>query len=695
MFAVGASVALVGAGAAASALALTSGVAAAQEHANFIFQKTIEAPTATPIKHVVVIFDENVSFDHYFGTYPDATNADGEPFYAAPGTPGVNGLAPNSLNGNVDLLTSNPNASQPQRLDPGTNNSDVNDIVTCDQNHDYTPEQYAFDGGKMDQFEATLGTATATGTSPTGQACAAGTVMDYYDGNTVTAAWNYAQHFAMSDNNFGSTFGPSTVGALNVTAGNTSGVDPGHAIRNVLAPYNATTNLNPYVISAGPNGGYTDIGDAQPYWDDCATGAALALTGENIGDQLNTKDLSWGWFQGGFTPTNPYSGPVQTASTYDQLNDPDRVTCTATHNVGAALGGTGKTGANAWGTDADYSAHYDAFMYFASTANPHHLAPASLDVVGTDTATPGEFDTANHNYDVSQFNQLASAISNGTEPASHLPAVTYLKAPVYETGHPATSDPIDEQNWLVNEVNAIEQLPTWRSTAIFVTYDDSDGWYDHVYSGVTNPSESLADTLTGAGSCGTEAANQTTVPLYDQQGRCGYGPRLPLIVISPWAKQNYVSHALTDQSSIVAFIEKNWGLGQIPGSFANIAGSLNDLFDWDYTPSQLDRPLFLSPTTGEPSYPVEGAISPADGPAGTSVTISGLGFSTVSGQTRVYFGSRPGLGVTCAASTTLDAPATTCTATAPPGPAGLQVPLTVRVNGVAAINDAGEYTYTT
>ena len=52
--------------------------------------------------------------------------------------------------------------------------------------------------------------------------------MDYYDGNTVTAEWNYAQHFAMSDNNFGTTFGPSTAGALNLVSGNTGGVDIDH-----------------------------------------------------------------------------------------------------------------------------------------------------------------------------------------------------------------------------------------------------------------------------------------------------------------------------------------------------------------------------------------------------------------------------------------------------------------------------------
>ncbi len=60
--------------------------------------------TATPIKHLVVIFQENMSFDHYFGTYPHATNPAGEPqFRAAPGTPSVNGLT-------HGLLTSNPNA---------------------------------------------------------------------------------------------------------------------------------------------------------------------------------------------------------------------------------------------------------------------------------------------------------------------------------------------------------------------------------------------------------------------------------------------------------------------------------------------------------------------------------------------------------------------------------------------------------
>jgi phospholipase C len=158
------------------------------------------ARTATPIKHIVVLFDENVSFDHYFGTYPNAANTDGSPFHAAKGTPKVNGLTP-------QLLTANPNSDNPQRLTPSQ-------ALTCDQDHAYGPEQKAFDGGKMDLF--VQNTETASCSAQPVAFGAPGLVMDYYDGNTVTGLWNYAQNYAMSDNNYDTNFGPSTPGALNL-----------------------------------------------------------------------------------------------------------------------------------------------------------------------------------------------------------------------------------------------------------------------------------------------------------------------------------------------------------------------------------------------------------------------------------------------------------------------------------------------
>src|SRR5690242_6333700 len=160
--------------------------------------------TATPIKHVVVIFQENVSFDHYFATYPKALNPSGEPrFTAASGTPKINGLS-------GDLLDNNPNTSQPYRIGR-------DEVNTCDMDHSYKDEQLAYNNGKADLFVEHTATAM--------QECEAGQVMAYYDGNVVTALWNYAQHFAMSDNSFATTYGPSAVGAINLVSGQTHGID--------------------------------------------------------------------------------------------------------------------------------------------------------------------------------------------------------------------------------------------------------------------------------------------------------------------------------------------------------------------------------------------------------------------------------------------------------------------------------------
>src|ERR1700761_2479129 len=195
-----------------------------------------EDQTATPIKHLVVIFQENVSFDHYFGTYPNAANTDGQNFQAASGTPAVDGLLPatsSSLPADMqhssNLITSNPNEDLPQRLDSSATglSGDTGGQLTCDQDHDYSDEQQAFDGGKMDHFVQSVG--TASGTSPFGTPCNAATEMDYYDGNTVTGMWNYAQNFAMSDDQFGTTFGPSAPGAINLVSGDTGTVDASHA----------------------------------------------------------------------------------------------------------------------------------------------------------------------------------------------------------------------------------------------------------------------------------------------------------------------------------------------------------------------------------------------------------------------------------------------------------------------------------
>jgi phospholipase C len=155
------------------------------------------------------------------------------------------------------------------------------------------------------------------------------------------------------------------------------------------------------------------------------------------------------------------------------------------------------------------------------------------------------------------------------------------------------SNPLDEQTFLVNTINALETSPFWDSTAVIIAYDDSDGWYDHVMPPIVNASSSPADALSGAGTCGNNA--DPNAPM----GRCGYGQRLPLLVISPYAKVNYVDHSLTDQTSILQFIEDNWNLGRIGGSsFDALAGSLINAFEFEDGGNA--RKLLLDPASGLP-----------------------------------------------------------------------------------------------
>jgi phospholipase C len=578
------------------------------------------AHTATPIQHLVVIYQENVSFDHYFGTYPNAANTGGQRFRPAPGTPTVNGLTP-------ALLTANPNGTNPRRYDP----TKTADVLTCDQDHNYNDEQRAFDNGAMDRFPQTVG--TAGGQSPTGASCVAGDVMNYYDGNTVTALWNYAQHYAMSDNSFGTTFGPSSPGAINLASGNTGAVDMTHTANN---PSIATATKPNADLTPDGKGGYSLTSDAQPFWDDCSTRDAVAMSGQNIGDKLNSRGLSWGWFEGGFRPTTSFadaaaatghSGQSTATFTPDEFKNggfnttvahsSNQGICNAVHPVGAGLPASLGTGTGQYGYKDDYIPHHEPFQYYASTANPHHLTlptdsngavpTSALQTIGTDTqhyaGGAPQFDTPNHNYDTSDFDQLVAGIGRGDLPPSALPAVSFLKAGGYQDGHAAYSDPLDEQQFIVKEINALQHTPAWKSTAVVIAYDDSDGWYDHAYSGVHNPSTSVADALTATGACGSGT------PLAGEQGRCGYGPRQPLLVISPWSKTNAVDHTLTDQSSITRFVEDNWSLPRISGSFDAVAGSLNGLFDFGAKRGQGNAfgnaphaaPFPLDPVTGRPT----------------------------------------------------------------------------------------------
>jgi len=227
--------------------------------------------------------------------------------------------------------------------------------------HEYPTEQQAYHGGLLDKF---IEFASSTDSSCT-DAAHKEQVMGYFDGNTVTALWNYAQHFAMSDNSFATTFGPSTPGALNLISGQTHGATPANIADTVA------------------NG--TVIADPDHRFDDCSSGTKIAMSGRNIGTILNSKNITWGWFQGGFKPTN------KTAD--------GRAVCGSVHKN---INGT---------EEKDYVPHLEPFMYYSMTANPHHLPPTKVAMIGNT-------DQAHHQYDLSDF---WNAAENG-----NLPTVSFL-----------------------------------------------------------------------------------------------------------------------------------------------------------------------------------------------------------------------------------------------------------------------------
>ncbi len=532
--------------------------------------------TATPIKHLVVIYGENESFDHYFGTYPQASNPSGEPaFTAASGTPKVNGYT-------SALLTANPNTTNAANLaaagKAGFSASYMNpfridrsQFDTADQNHAYTPEQLASNGGKMDAFVANTGKGISGGSGSFGTIAQ---VMGYFDGNTVAALWNYAQNFAMSDNMFTDSFGPSTPGALNVVAGTTNG----------------GANATGATVPDG-QGGFTLVNDSDPTGDTCSGSGAIQMTGKNIGDLLNAANITWGGFMGGFDTT-------------------------ATNANGTTGCKRSTVSPNTNRTVVDYIPHHAWFQYYASTTNPQHTRPSSTAMIGHTETTldaAGSTTPVHHQYD---YNDFVTAVSAG-----NYPSVSYIKAPAFQDAHPSNSNVLDEQAFVAKVLNFLQQQPDWKNTAVIITYDDSDGWYDHqspnilhssfdtsTAAGINVPNGTFAsgsgtvagaDQLNGSGICtGPNATPSTGVGGKTVNGRCGPGSRIPFILISPYSKVNYVDSTPITQASVVRFIEDNWLNGTRLGGGSNDAttGSITAMFDFTATPHT--TPVFIDPTMG-------------------------------------------------------------------------------------------------
>jgi phospholipase C len=164
----------------------------------------------------------------------------------------------------------------------------------------------------------------------------------------------------------------------------------------------------------------------------------------------------------------------------------------------------------------------------------------------------------------------------GDAKAGKLPAVTWV-TPLYALSeHPPFSFCYGE-NWTTQVVDAIMRSPEWSSTAIFITWDEWGGFYDHVPP--------------------------------PQVDRYGLGIRVPLLVISPYAKRGYVDHRYGEFSSVLRFIEDNWHLSTLSGRDRRAGDLLSD-FDFQQSPRPADPRPLRTDCKGNPfAPPPKGAFS--------------------------------------------------------------------------------------
>jgi phospholipase C len=492
------------------------------------------------VKYVFVLFQENRSFDFYFGTYRGARGLFSQPASATPGfvqpivlTNGsVGKISPFRIPQSVTAANGNTVLLYPEDTDSvNHSHAGIDAKLNLDTNHVAQNNRYAF------VEQGLTGTLSADGTTYTGplptekQVQKGELVVGHVDCDTAPFLWNYADRFTLFDNFFDTVIGPSTPNAIAMIAGQ-SGMT-----QWVKHPELAmgSTSL-PYANAALPV-----TGDPQPYW-----GSLLVPTGSEpqpvdnpggltstpasnltfdslplsfMGNQINqitahdinpafdlldvqddikkiagdhNKPVNWGWFQEGYDhePTDP----------------------------------AGTT------TNYDYIAHHNGPQYFGYEANNPAETRAHLKGLG-------DFYTAikaNALPDKGGVFYVRGGYGNldGLTPRSPSPAVE--AAFMGNDDHPGYSDAQISETLLADSINAIASSKYWRESAIIITYDESDGLYDHT---------------------------QPTIRSFDPLGNAlDQGPRIPTIVISPYSKAHAISHELTEHGSIIKFIDELFNL---------------------------------------------------------------------------------------------------------------------------------------
>jgi len=503
-------------------------------------------PAKSPINHVVVIYEENHSFDNLYGLWPGVNgqgNADwmhtvqvgptGVPLSCLPQND-VNltspGLPATCTDGTTATSFSSAFPNKPFRIDDyiaptdttcpapgvfaatGVAKSDPTALpggCTRDIVHRFYEEQYQIDGGKMDRYTA--------------GSDAVGLTQGYYD-TTKLPVYQYltapgAPKYTVADNFFQAAFGGSFLNhqwliaaatPVYANADHSGGSTDLHSIVGTdgspanypLHPTTGLKNAALTVDASNPSCQYVKacgdyaINTIQPAYLPYSSPTAAKLpplTNPTIGDELSTAGVDWAWYSGGWSNADGDVGaPGWTNGTGTTCTDPNASTTAVFPNC----------------PDKLFQYHHQPFNYFANYA-------------------PGTQARADHLRDEEEF--LASAA------AGTLKAVSFVKPLGEENEHPGYASTHDGEDHLVELIKAIENGPNGADTAIIVTYDEFGGQWDHV----------PPPTATGVSDI------------------WGPGTRIPALIISPKLRQSGVDHTQYDTTSILASIEHRFGLAPL------------------------------------------------------------------------------------------------------------------------------------
>ena len=474
------------------------------------------------IEHVVVIFQENRSFDHYFGTFQPKNGQQVVNLLDGQGQldPRFLGLQKNPAGiayDNLPLPAEIPGfqnvqlPNQPFHMAPYI---PARGNVHWDPAHRFFRMMAEVHNGKMDRFVALAGGSKTLLSrdefrkmSPEqiafDLARPSGPVLGYYTGEDLPFYHQVAHQYTLFDHFFQAMSGGSTGNALYLAAAR-SCIHP-HAPREVCAPFDPKdAGLEHRFFDLPYDHQKVLVNDLPPLQGPTNADAVKALkispppeaqTYDNIGDRLDGARVSWAWYNENWNRVKPWA--LKTA-----FGPGD----------GSAVIDTGQL----------YVAHHNPFQYYPRWP---------------------EYVKSGHMRDSEDF--LADAH------AGKLPGVSFVRASAAHDEHPADCAPAYGMEWVEQLVRAAADGPAWDKTAIFITYDEGGGFWDSL------PPKVVDD--------------------------YGFGTRIPALLISPWARQGLVDHHLASTASILKFIETRFGLQPLNQRDAD-AYDLMGAFDWDQRP---------------------------------------------------------------------------------------------------------------